>query len=282
MFRSLAPAALPILILAAVPAGAQSGNWPALDDLYVNDHATIIDAATEDRLRATLAALKDETGVEMTVLTIPRRADYGAWNNIESFATALFNAWGVGDADRDDGILVLVAHRDREMRLELGAGYPAEWDRVARAVVDDSFLPDFGADRYAQGIETGTAATIARIARPHAAGTAPGTSGGGGGAGLLPPLLFAAFVAAAVFRRRLSSLRDRLRRCPDCGHRGLRVTREEVRPATAAEPGEGRAVTSCPACGHRDEKPYAINRSSGSQGRFGGGRSSGGGASGRW
>ncbi|TCM84694.1 TPM domain-containing protein [Rhodovulum steppense] len=272
------------LLVAQAPALAQTGNWPAPDDLFVNDHAAIIEAAAEDRLRAALSALRAETGVEMTVVTIARRSDYGYLGLFEDFATDLFNAWSVGDATRNDGILVLVAHRDREMRLELGAGYARDWDRVARDVVEESFLPLFREDRYSEGIETGTMAAIARIARPHAAGKPPGSGSGTGGwgAGLLPPLLFAAFFLAVAFRRRLGDLGLRVRRCPGCGHRGLHRSREVIRPATGAEVGEGRQVTSCPACGRRDTKTYPISHPGGSSGGFGGGKSSGGGASGRW
>lgn len=266
-----------ILLLCAMPAGAQ--DYPEPQNIWVNDYADLLDAGQEADLIRSLQALREETGVEMTLLTIERVSQYAQDTSLETFATGLFNAWGIGDATRNDGILVLVARQDRAMRLELGSGYPRVWDDVAGNVVDDSFLPRFRADDYGGGIIEGSAAIIARIARPFAAGEKPDEQRG---------VFWLAIPAALgalglIFRRFLADLWARVRRCPQCGHRGLKTRRKITRRATRNRNGQGRRNVWCPVCDYRDQSTYSIKRViSSSSSSFGGGSSSGGGASGRW
>ena len=144
----------------------QSGPYqiPAYKDVYVNDFADLLDAQAKTTIRQNLIELYDQTGIEMTVLTIASMKDYGYSGQIEPFATRLFNTWGIGNAQRNDGVLVLVARQDRRMRIELGAGYGRTRDDDMQRVVDRSFLPAFREDRYQEGILTGVSETIYQIA----------------------------------------------------------------------------------------------------------------------
>lgn len=276
-----------LLIAFLLPGLVLAQDYPAYDNLWVNDRAGIIEDAAEARIAAALEDLRDDTGVEATVLTLHTRWGYPG-ETMEDFATGLFNDWGIGDADRNDGILVLVLSEDREMRIELGSGYNEGYDAVARRIIDDDFLPAFGRADFTDGIERGTAAVIARIAREHAAGNAPApvAGGGGGRGGGLAAGLFAAVFAliagGAIFGRRIT---DRLTRCPHCGARGIHSHRRTLVGATRTDTGQGEKTVTCPHCGYENATPYTIprvRRGSSSGGSFGGGSSSGGGASGRW
>ncbi|MCP5073738.1 MAG: TPM domain-containing protein [Rhodobacteraceae bacterium] len=142
------------------PVAAQ--NYPNYTSVFVNDFADLLDPETEARVEAALQQVKQDRDVEMTVVTIQSRNDYGNAASIEEFATGLFNYWGVGDANRNDGIMVLVARTDRDMRIELGAGYPAIFDDRVKRVIDHYFIPFFRRDEYAAGIEAGVLETIKR------------------------------------------------------------------------------------------------------------------------
>lgn len=142
------------------PAG---GTLPGYAEVYVNDYADLLDDAAEARIREDLIGLYDSTGIEMTVLTIETTGQYGHSGPIEPFATALFNAWGIGNAARNDGVLILVARDDRRMRIELGAGYARSWDARMQRVIDDAFLPRFREEAYQQGIEAGVDETVYAI-----------------------------------------------------------------------------------------------------------------------
>ncbi|MCB1339074.1 MAG: TPM domain-containing protein [Maritimibacter sp.] len=280
------PAALALALI--LPALASAQGYPDYDNIWLNDQAEVIDEAAEARITQDLQALADETGVQATVLTLRSRWGYPG-ETLEEFATGLFNAWGIGDASRNDGILVLVLVDDREMRVELGSGYAAGYDAVAKEIIDTEFIPAFGRNDFSGGIERGTGAVIARIAREQAAGNVPApvadTDGdtSGGLVGGIFAALFALLAGGRVFGRRIT---DRFSRCPSCGERGIHSHRETLQRATRTSTGRGEKTVTCPHCGYENTSSYTIPRitrsSSSSSGSFGGGSSSGGGASGRW
>lgn len=144
-----------------------SQTYPDYQDLFVNDYAGIISDTDEAQIRNLLRTFKAETGTEVTVLTIDSFRDYGTSDfDIETFATNLFNTWGIGDASKNDGVLILVAYRDREMRIELGRGYSAEYNRDAKIVIDEYMTPQFIRDDYSYGIVWGTQKLIDRLSAP--------------------------------------------------------------------------------------------------------------------
>jgi len=262
-------------------------TFPEHQSTTVNDFAGLLDAAEVSRLSAQLDDLRRETGVEMTVLTLNTQSEYAPRLTLERFATRLFDEWGIGDAYRNDGLLVLILRNDRAMRIELGAAYARDWDRVAEHIVEDTFLPAFSTGDYPRGIAQGVTAIIDQIIGPFQAGeTAPGW-------GFPIPseaaIIFAVLGVIGLIsgRRRIGDGLARLRKCPNCGRRGLHQTRNVQFPATATNSGAGIRRLRCDHCDYDVETTYFIQRhysNSGdsSGGGFGGGSSGGGGASGRW
>jgi hypothetical protein len=157
-----------IAITLAPPLHAQS--FPDYTSTTVNDFADLLPEAEERALSQRLTNLERETGVELTVVTLPTQAAYAPEMTLEAFATALFNHWGVGKAETNDGVMILVFRDDRAMRLELGAAYGRDWDRVAQDVVERHFLNAFGAGDYVRGLTWGTEQTIERIVMPFPRG----------------------------------------------------------------------------------------------------------------
>ena len=236
----------------------------------INDFADLMSPDAEARLTEILAQGRAENGAR-----------------IEDYAKALFNAWGIGDASRNDGILILVARMDREVRIALGAGYPVIWDNAAQRVIDRFMLPEFREDRYDKGIEAGASATFDLIARPYVAGNPP-PEPELPVADIVQTLIVGLMVAGVglmVFRQKLGDAFARLRTCSSCGHRGLHQSRRILDAPTKTTACRGEIARDCPACAARTIIPYTIaakSSDSGSSGGFGGGSSSGGGATGRW
>ena len=279
-----------LMILCLWASGAMAQNFPLYEATTVNDYADLLPEAVEAELAATLEALHDENGVEMTVLTLDSQRPFAQGQSLETFSTALFNHWGIGNAERNDGVLVMVLRADRAMRVELGAGYGQAWNREARHIVDSEFLPAFRNDDYAGGIVSGVDAVIADIVLPYAAGDPRPArqveasrkrnilwSVLGGTVALIG--------AMVVFAKRMIK---RMRKCPECGQGGLNKDRIVDFRASYSTTGSGRHHFHCDHCGHSYYQSFVISkrtrssssRSSGSS--FGGGRSGGGGASGRW
>lgn len=276
---------LAFLLVFSGAAMAQEMPQPLTDT--VSDFADLLPEQAEADLTQMLQAAREETGVHIVVVTMGQIADQGgAGQSIETYDKNLFNLWGVGDADRDDGIMVLVARDDGAMRIALGDGFGPVYDGLAQRVIDSQMLPEFREGRFAEGIAAGAQGVIDRLARPYAAKTPPAK----------PPFNLSDYSDVGLFglifgggllytlRRVLGDLVARFRTCPSCGARGLHRHRDVVTPASKTAAGQGLQITRCLHCSHETRSSYTIPRlgSSKSGGGFGGGRSSGGGATGRW
>lgn len=279
------------LFLALAPCAAGAQSLPSWQYPFVNDYAGILAPETSAQVRSSLQRLKSETGVEVTLLTIPSRAAFGASGPIEPFATALFNSWGIGRAKYNDGILVLIDPADRDMRIELGRGYGQDYSTLAQDIVDRWFLPEFRKGDYNAGILAGMPQVVSRLAERHAQALPPEKlpfSPAAFAKRNLPWLAFggmALLILLSKLAPRLGDMAYRYRTCPQCGTQGL--MRNRVGPASSTFPPYGMINTWCPHCSYRLSEPWRnggpTNRfRGGGGGGFGGGSSSGGGASGRW
>ena len=278
-----------VLLLLAAPAAAQT--FPEPLSPFVSDFAGVLDPETEARITDALVAAREDPGAEIAVVTVGSRRDWGAHVSIESFANGLFNAWGIGDAARNNGILILVAVEDREMRIELGAGHPRTWDFPAEEIVHRTMLPAFREGALARGIEDGTLAAIDRIARPFAEGLPPPRrSPLAWLARWWPAVLILGGAAAIIGLGFRATWRADHPPCESCGRRRTSVARRTLAEATSEAPGQAEVTVTCRTCSHRSVRtapvlwsdPARRLSSSSSSSGFGGGSSSGGGASGRW
>ena len=269
-----------LFIICFWTSAALAQSYPDYQRTTVNDFADLLGPTDEARLTSQLTQLKRDTGVEMTLVTLARQSQYSSNQTLEQFATGLFNHWGVGDAARNDGVMVLILRDDRAMRIELGAAYGRDWDRAAQRVIDDHFLDAFAAGNYARGIMEGSDAVIEEIVLRFQAGDGAPS---GSDSGIWLVAVFLAVFAAIKGRESIGDALARLRKCPRCGRRGLRQTRRVTTAATTSTFGWGKKRVHCVHCDYETETAYAIaqisNRSSSG---FGGGSSGGGGASGRW
>ncbi len=281
-----------LLLFVVLPFMAVAQDLPQPLSDAVSDFADLLPSDAEARVAARLQQTRDEQGVHIVVVTMYRIANYGAVDlSIEAYAKLLFNTWGIGDAGRNDGILILVARDDRVTRIALGSGYDAVYDGRATRVVDTAMLPEFREGRYAEGIEAGVISAVERLVSPFVAKEAVTENSGFKETVsymFLVPIAMVTVFLAFVFRRFLGDQTARLGRCENCNHRGLHRTREVRIAATGTAAGSGILRDHCNSCGHDRTEPYAIasrSKSSGGGGGssgFGGGRSSGGGATGRW
>ncbi|NGZ03444.1 MAG: hypothetical protein CV090_10380 [Nitrospira sp. WS238] len=106
------------LLLISSPASHAREAAPAYDPLgYVSDHAGVIDADWRERIRSVCQDLERKTGVEMVVVTVPLLKPYGSAND---YATALYQKWGIGSAQDEHGVLVLLSVQERQAAVTMG------------------------------------------------------------------------------------------------------------------------------------------------------------------
>ena len=174
-------AMLALIWTASSPAGAQSAVPPLTG--RVVDRADILASSTEARLTDQLAAAEDSTGAQIAVLTVPALQR----ETVEELAERVFNTWGLGDADRDDGVLLLVARDDRELRIEVGYGLEgALTDAQAGRIIRNVIVPRFRDGDFDGGVSEGVTAIVGTLDGTYAP-PGGGGGGGGGGDGLRPP-----------------------------------------------------------------------------------------------
>jgi uncharacterized protein len=155
---SLSRLATLLLILAAAAAQAQ----PAVPPLTgrVVDRADVLSPSTEQALADQLAAHERATSNQVVVLTIPSLEG----ESVERVALDVFNTWGLGQADRDNGVLVLIARDDREMRIEVGYGLEGTLtDSRAGRIIRSEFVPAFRNGNYDAGTLAGVSAVVGTI-----------------------------------------------------------------------------------------------------------------------
>lgn len=140
-------------------ASAQSLPRPAG---RINDFAGVIDAATEADLDRRLDRLEQQTSSEIAVATVESLDGM----SVEEYASRLFKEWGVGRAKQDNGVLVVVAPNEREMRIEVGYGLEGVLpDGLAGDVIRKQFTPRFRDGDYSGGIRDGVGRVIEIVER---------------------------------------------------------------------------------------------------------------------
>jgi len=143
------------LALLALPVAAQ--DLPPRPDGPVYDGANMIDPATEAQLNEELRAYNEATGRAVIVATVP---DLGG-NTIEGYAVDLFETWGIGGEETDEGALLLVARDDRKIRIEVGYGStPTLTDATSGRIIRDTITPAFKQEEFSAGIAAGVAQMI--------------------------------------------------------------------------------------------------------------------------
>lgn len=157
-----------VLLVVAIATTAHAQQYPKATG-YVNDFANLLTREQGVSLNDELAAFEKKTTIEIAVVTVP-------WLNnqsIEDYTRGLAKEWGVGKRGQNNGIVFLIAPKERKMRIETASGARSILtDTRADQIRDNTVLPRFKASNMAQGIIDGTHA----IMRTLDASSAPVTA----------------------------------------------------------------------------------------------------------
>lgn len=132
---------------------------PALTS-HVVDTTGLLDSSQQAALEAKLVALEKTKGSQVVVLIVPTVQP----EDISSYANRVGNAWKIGRKDVGDGVLFIVAFKDRQMRIEVAKTLEgAIPDLAAKQIITNAVTPRFKAGDYAGGISAGVDQLTARI-----------------------------------------------------------------------------------------------------------------------
>ncbi len=126
----------------------------------VVDRANIIDGQTEQRIAKRLAMAEKLYGPQMVVVTVPSLEG----KPIADYSVDLARSWRIGHAKRNDGLLLLVAPKERKLRIEVGIGLEGSFSEIfAGQVIRQTITPAFKKGDFAGGIEAGVDRMISRM-----------------------------------------------------------------------------------------------------------------------
>ncbi|MFT4195736.1 TPM domain-containing protein [Ottowia sp.] len=208
-------AAIIIIALSAFGVHAQGVQpVPALTARVIDATGTL-DAAQTAALEAKLAALEQDKGAQVVVLMVPTTAP----EDIAAYANRVGNAWKIGRRDVGDGLILLVALKDRRVRIEVAKTLEgAVPDIAAGRIISEAITPRFRQGDFAGGLQAGVDRIDALVRGETLPPVAAGPARGGGQQGVLgfslfelAILFFVAVpiingVARGIFGRKLGAL----------------------------------------------------------------------------
>lgn len=126
-------------------------DFPALSGRIV-DAANVIPAATKAALEPKLEALEQKSGIQLEVATVASLDG----DEIEPYANALFRAWKLGEKDKNNGVLLLIAPNQHKVRIEVGYGLEGTLtDALSKIIISNAMAPRFKAGDFGGGVERG-------------------------------------------------------------------------------------------------------------------------------
>ena len=139
-----------------LPSMVQALAVPALQG-YVNDYAGMISPTLRDRLEGELKAFEQSDSTQLVLLTIPSLEG----EPIETFSIKVGETWKIGQKNKDNGIIVVVAKQERKIRIEVGRGLEGRLtDLLAGRIVDLVITPRFKRGDFDGGFQAGISALI--------------------------------------------------------------------------------------------------------------------------
>jgi uncharacterized protein len=142
------PLAAALVLLATVAAAL---SFPALSGRVV-DAAGILSPEAKAALEPKLADLETRSGIQLVVATVASLEG----QEIEPYANQLFRAWKLGEAERNNGVLLLVAPNERRVRIEVGYGLEGTLtDALSKVIIINAITPRFQAGDFSGGVTRG-------------------------------------------------------------------------------------------------------------------------------
>ena len=159
-----------------IPVSSSALTPPSPPSGYIRDDAKVISDETEQRLETKLTDYEKATGNEIAILTIKSLDG----EDLEDFTYRVASAWGPGNKEVNNGVLLLVAVDDRKLRIEVGRGLePVLTDLQSNLIITQKITPHFKNGDYTTGIENGVNNIVSVIGGSRLSTNTPVDSPGG-------------------------------------------------------------------------------------------------------
>ena len=129
---------------------------------YLNDFAGVINSQDQNSITNFVRELENKTTTQVAVVTV----DTTQPEAIEQYAVRLFKKWGIGQKGKDNGVLFLIANKDRALRIEVGYGLEGVLtDAICSGIINQIVIPLFKQGQISTGILEGTKAIVSLVAK---------------------------------------------------------------------------------------------------------------------
>ncbi len=148
---------------------------PDLWGMHVHDEANVLTHTTIEQLEFQLKAYEDSTSNQIAILIIPSLDG----DVLEEYSLRVAEKWKLGQKDKDNGVLLLVAISDRKMRIEVGQGLEGVLtDALSNRIIRNEMAPDFRRGDYELGVLAGVNGIIKAIGGEYTVSDSDGNNMG--------------------------------------------------------------------------------------------------------
>jgi uncharacterized protein len=163
----------------------------------VNDLAGVLTPEQEAALEQKLVAYDDSTSNQIVVLTVATLGDFA----IEDVALQVLRKWGVGNKEKDNGIVLLAAIQDRKINIQTGYGLEgAVPDAIASTIIQNDIVPNFRTGNYYRGFDEATTEIFRAAAGEYQAPAGYADRGAGRSGGIsIGKIIVAIIVLSIIF-----------------------------------------------------------------------------------
>lgn len=121
--------------------------------VFVNDYAQVLSRTEIQQLEEKLRQFDKTTSNQLAIVILPSLEG----NIIDILANQWFKAWGIGQKNKDNGLLILIAIQDRKMRIEVGYGLnKVVTSSEAQKVIENQLKPNFRNNQFFKGLDEAT------------------------------------------------------------------------------------------------------------------------------
>jgi len=122
---------------------------------FVNDYAGVLSSSEERRISEMLSSLEKSTSAQVALLTVKDLQGYP----IETFSLKTVDEWGLGQKERDNGLLLLLALDEKKVRIEVGYGLEGDiTDIKSGYIIRNIIIPEFKRGDFSEGLYKGVSA----------------------------------------------------------------------------------------------------------------------------
>lgn len=185
------------LVLCAFAVFAQ--DFPERSNTLVTDYTNTLSAEDKQRLESKLVAFNDSTSTQIAIVMIRSIGSY----DVNEYGAALGRKWGIGQKEKNNGVLILVAINDRKLTIQTGFGAEGALpDIVTQEIRVNDINPRFKAGDYYGGLNAGVDQIIKYTKGEYKADKKPQAKHESGGGSVLIVIIIVIVIIILIFRNR--------------------------------------------------------------------------------